>query len=82
MKTNIVKYLSLLNTLYFFRGNFGNIGVYYDLPEIVPAGVQGDFRFNKSGKTIIIVLEGKGEIILLNFNFLKIIQTSKSHIDS
>ena len=38
-----------------FRGNFGNLGVYYDLPEIVPAGVQGDFRFNKSGKKNTII---------------------------
>jgi len=30
------------------RGNFGNIGFYFDHPEIVPDGIQGDFRFNKN----------------------------------
>ena len=35
----------------YLRGNFGNIGVYYDLPEIIPATLQGDFKFNKSGTT-------------------------------
>ena len=30
------------------RGNFGNIGLYFDHPEIVPDGVQGDFRFNRN----------------------------------
>jgi len=34
------------------RGNFGNIGVYYDNPEIIPAGVQGDFRYNKSDEAV------------------------------
>lgn len=30
------------------RGNFGNIGLYYDTHEILPF-LQGDFRYNKSG---------------------------------
>ncbi|KAJ8947058.1 hypothetical protein NQ318_019952 [Aromia moschata] len=30
------------------RGNFGNMGLYYDAHEILPF-LQGDFRFNKSG---------------------------------
>ena len=30
------------------RGNFGNIGFYFDHPEIVPDGVQGDIRFNRN----------------------------------
>ncbi|KAJ8976961.1 hypothetical protein NQ317_010158 [Molorchus minor] len=30
------------------RGNFGNIGLYYDAHEILPF-LQGDYRFNKSG---------------------------------
>jgi len=30
------------------RGNFGNIGFYFDHPEIVPDGIQGDFRFNRN----------------------------------
>lgn len=30
------------------RGNFGNIGMYFDHPEIVPDGLQGDFRFNRN----------------------------------
>jgi len=34
------------------RGNFGNIGVYYDLPEIIPATLQGDFKFNKSDEAV------------------------------
>lgn len=35
------------------RGNFGNIGMYYDHPEIVPDGLQGDYRFNKSDEPAI-----------------------------
>jgi len=34
------------------RGNYGNIGIYFDHPEIVPDGVQGDFRFNKSDEPV------------------------------
>ena len=34
------------------RGNFGNIGMYFDHPEIVPQGVQGDFRFSKAGEHV------------------------------
>jgi len=34
------------------RGNHGNIGLYFDHPEIVPDGLQGDFRFNKSGEHV------------------------------
>jgi len=34
------------------RGNFGNLGFYFDLPEIVPADLQGDFRFNKADEAI------------------------------
>jgi len=34
------------------RGNFGNIGFYFDHPEIVPAAFQGDFRFNKSDEPV------------------------------
>ena len=34
---------------FFFRGNFGNLGFYFDLPEIIPANLEGDFRFNKTG---------------------------------
>ena len=55
---------------FIFRGNFGNIGVYYDLPEIVPAGVQGDFRFNKSGKTKTVLYDNE-KIMILNFNLSK-----------
>ena len=50
-----------------FRGNFGNIGVYYDLPEIVPAAVQGDFRVNKSGTNTIffgVRIDTKNRLIL------------------
>ncbi|KAJ8917192.1 hypothetical protein NQ315_012684 [Exocentrus adspersus] len=31
------------------RGNFGNMGLYFDVQEILPF-LQGDFRFNKSGR--------------------------------
>jgi len=34
------------------RGNFGNLGFYFDHPEIVPADLQGDFRFNKSDEAV------------------------------
>ncbi|TRY68841.1 hypothetical protein TCAL_03047 [Tigriopus californicus] len=34
------------------RGNFGNIGMYYDFPEITPSGVQGDFRFSKNDERV------------------------------
>jgi len=34
------------------RGNFGNIGFYYDLAEIVPSGLIGDFRFNKEDEKV------------------------------
>ncbi|GLH03124.1 Uncharacterized protein GBIM_09033 [Gryllus bimaculatus] len=30
------------------RGNFGNMGLYYDVQEIIPF-VNGDYRFNKAG---------------------------------
>lgn len=33
------------------RGNFGNIGMYFDLMEILPA-VVGDFRFNKNNELV------------------------------
>ena len=35
------------------RGNFGNIGMYFDHPEIVPDGIQGDFRFNKNDEAVV-----------------------------
>ena len=35
------------------RGNFGNIGLYFDYPEITPHDVQGDFRFNKDNDKVI-----------------------------
>ncbi|KAF2900905.1 hypothetical protein ILUMI_05310 [Ignelater luminosus] len=34
------------------RGNFGNIGLYYDKQEIIPF-LCGDYRFNKAGDKII-----------------------------
>jgi len=34
------------------RANFGNIGMYFDHPEIIPDGVEGDFRFNKSDEQV------------------------------
>ncbi|KAK4294400.1 hypothetical protein Pmani_032982 [Petrolisthes manimaculis] len=33
------------------RGNFGNIGMYYHLPEITP-GVEGLYRFNKTDEAV------------------------------
>lgn len=33
------------------RGNFGNIGLYFDAQEIIPF-VQGDFRYNKAGDRV------------------------------
>nr|XP_023030477.1 xylulose kinase [Leptinotarsa decemlineata] len=30
------------------RGNFGNLGLYYDIQEIIPF-LQGDYRYNKAG---------------------------------
>ena len=35
------------------RGNFGNIGLYFDYPEITPHNVQGDFRFNKDNDKVV-----------------------------
>merc|ERR1712198_239910 len=35
------------------RGNFGNIGMYFDHPEIIPDGIQGDFRFNKNDEAVV-----------------------------
>ncbi|CAH1970342.1 unnamed protein product [Acanthoscelides obtectus] len=32
------------------RGNFGNMGLYYDIQEILPF-LQGDYRFTKNGST-------------------------------
>jgi len=29
------------------RGNYGNIGLYFDHPEMIPHGLEGDFRFNQ-----------------------------------
>ncbi|XP_035210948.1 xylulose kinase-like [Stegodyphus dumicola] len=34
------------------RGNFGNIGMYFDSAEIVPPQVKGDYRFNKNNELI------------------------------
>ena len=34
-------------------GNNGYTGFYYDLPEITPAGIIGDFRFDISGNSVI-----------------------------
>ncbi|KAB0790713.1 hypothetical protein PPYR_14841 [Photinus pyralis] len=34
------------------RGNFGNIGLYYDTQEIIPF-LSGDYRFNKAGDRIV-----------------------------
>merc|ERR1712130_636405 len=34
------------------RGNYGNIGMYFDHPEIVPDGLLGDFRFNKGDEAV------------------------------
>ncbi|KAG1682898.1 Xylulose kinase [Nymphon striatum] len=34
------------------RGNFGNIGLYYDSPEIIPARVVGDYTFNKINERV------------------------------
>jgi len=34
------------------RGNFGNIGMYFDHEEIIPRGIKGDYRFNKSGANV------------------------------
>ncbi|CAG9818027.1 unnamed protein product [Phaedon cochleariae] len=31
------------------RGNFGNIGLFYDIQEIIPF-LQGEYRYNKAGK--------------------------------
>lgn len=33
-------------------GNNGNTGFYYDLPEITPPGVVGDYRFDASGNPV------------------------------
>ncbi|XP_047105155.1 xylulose kinase-like isoform X2 [Schistocerca piceifrons] len=33
------------------RGNFGNMGLYFDAQEIIPF-VQGDFRYNKAGDRV------------------------------
>ncbi|XP_058802914.1 xylulose kinase isoform X7 [Phymastichus coffea] len=34
------------------RGNFGNLGLYYDAPEILPRGLDGDHRFNRAGDRV------------------------------
>ncbi len=35
------------------RGNFGNVGFYFDLQEILPKVNAGDYRFNKVGEKLI-----------------------------
>lgn len=44
------------------RGNFGNIGFYFDLPEIIPEGVEGSFRFNKAGEQVTRFLSEAAEV--------------------
>eukprot|EP00092_Neocalanus_flemingeri_P014859 GFUD01016044.1.p1 GENE.GFUD01016044.1~~GFUD01016044.1.p1 ORF type:complete len:541 (+),score=138.72 GFUD01016044.1:243-1865(+) len=44
------------------RGNFGNIGMYFDHPEIVPDGLQGDYRFNKSDDPAIRFASNETEV--------------------
>jgi len=44
------------------RGNFGNIGMYFDHPEIVPDGIQGDYRFNKSDEPAIRFASNETEV--------------------
>ncbi|XP_040583222.1 xylulose kinase [Lepeophtheirus salmonis] len=34
------------------RGNFGNIGIYFDTEEITPGPIKGEFRFNKGGERV------------------------------
>ena len=34
------------------RGNFGNIGLYYDYLEITPHNKKGDFRYNKANEML------------------------------
>jgi len=34
------------------RGNFGNIAMYYDYPEITPHNRKGDFKFNKLNEKV------------------------------
>ena len=34
------------------RGNFGNVGMYYDYPEITPHNLQGDYRYNKDNEKV------------------------------
>lgn len=34
------------------RGNFGNVGMYFDNPEITPPLAHGDFRFNRSDERV------------------------------
>lgn len=34
------------------RGNFGNVGLYFDTREILPSLVVGDYRFNKANDEI------------------------------
>ena len=35
------------------RGNFGNIGLYYDYPEITPHNLHGNYRFNKDNEKVV-----------------------------
>ena len=35
------------------RGNFGNVGLYYDYPEITPHNKNGDFRYNKTNEKVV-----------------------------
>ena len=35
------------------RGNFGNIGMYYDYPEITPHNLHGNYRFNKDNEKVV-----------------------------
>ena len=44
------------------RGNFGNIGVYFDHPEITPPLVMGDFRFNKAGERVTRFASKEAEV--------------------
>lgn len=44
------------------RGNFGNIGMYFDNPEITPPLLMGDFRFNKAGERVTRFASKEAEV--------------------
>lgn len=48
------------------RGNFGNMGLYFDNQEIAPFAKPGDYRWNSEGKPVTRFSTGEIEVYALN----------------